>query len=522
MKLMKLAGAAATVALAVGLGVTLTPSAQATTLTAATHPSALTWGACPPAAEGDTSRDPRQQCATLRVPLDYRNPQRHTIEVEVSRIPAAKPDERLGVLLMNGGGPGPSLDVPSVFGSYLPKSVSDRYDMVAFDPRGISHSTPMTCGRTTEELTRDETLTVLSFPGADGSIDRNVDYSRRLAADCAAHSGDLLPYLTTANIARDMDRLRQALGEKTVSYYGISWGTYLGSVYRALFPRTIDRMVLDSSVDPTKRGYDDFRTFSGAVEDRWPDLAHYAAANAGTVGYGSTERRVRERYLSVTATLDRHPVTLAGSPAKLDGNLVRLFTFLLSYNDASLPQLGALWHAAGDFAAGTPTADDTALVESVANGFAAQGALPGIPADNLYTVGYAINCAEATWPHDLRQYQRNVTADRAAYPITAGAPANVAPCTFWPVQPLESRVDVRELGNRNVLMLQNFRDPATPLRSAQSLHRALGRDSVLVDVDAGGHGVLIHPQPSTCAVGALETYFTTGQLPAGDKHCGKA
>jgi pimeloyl-ACP methyl ester carboxylesterase len=132
------------------------------------------------------------------------------------------------------------------------------------------------------------------------------------ARQCAANGGDLLPYITTANVAHDMDGIRRALGERTVSYNGISWGTHLGSIYRALFPRTIDRMMIDSSVDPDKQGYDDFRSFSFAMEDRWPDLAKFGVDNAGTVHLGTTAAQVRKHYLALA---DEHASgVLAAAP----------------------------------------------------------------------------------------------------------------------------------------------------------------------------------------------------------------
>lgn len=487
----------------------------------AAHASALKWGACP------TGTPAPQQCAQLKVPLDYGAPHGRAIDIEVSRIPARKPAERKGVLILNGGGPGSSLDVPTLMGSLLPEQVRDRYDLVAFDPRGIGHSTPMTCGRDAGELVRDEQLEVLSFPAADGDISRNVSFARRMAAQCAAHSGDLLPHLTTANIARDIDRIRQALGERTVSYYGISWGTYLGAVYRTMFPQEIDRMVIDSSVDPGKRGYDDFRTFSEAMEDRWPDLAHFAVANEDMLHFGGTRRQVRQKYLRLTAALDRHPVTVAGTETPLDGNLVRLFTWQLSYNDASMiptgdapvPPLAELWRAADHLAAGRGTAADRAYVADLTENFIAGGTLDGVPQDNLFTVGWAISCGDQAWPRSVALYRHNVAADRAAYPLTAGAPANIAPCSAWATRPTTPEPKVRPLGKRNVLILQNRRDPATPLAGAREMRRAMGDDAVMVEVDAGGHGVLVHPHRNACAIGALNDYFVSGALPAKDTTC---
>ncbi|MFY0573217.1 alpha/beta fold hydrolase [Cystobacter fuscus] len=170
---------------------------------------ALVWGNCPGLPEGAT-RDPRQTCATLRVPLDYQHPEGRTLELTVSRIATARPDSRRGVLLLNPGGPGlEGLDHPSLLATVLSSEVLDHYDLIGFDPRGVGHSSPVTCGLTDVGFTD-----LFPYPAADGSIDANVALARETAARCAAStSGDVLPFITTANTARDMDRLRQALGK---------------------------------------------------------------------------------------------------------------------------------------------------------------------------------------------------------------------------------------------------------------------------------------------------------------------
>lgn len=474
----------------------------------------LVWGACP------TGTPAPQQCAELTVPLDYRTPKSRNIKIEVSRIPAADPAKRKGVLMVNGGGPSSSLDVPTAFGPLLAQEIRDSYDIVAFDPRGIGHSTPMNCGRTVDEMIRDQQLGLLSFPAPNGSIDRNIAYSVRMAEQCAANSGDLLSHLTTANIARDMDKIREALGERTVSYYGISWGTYLGSIYRVLFPQRVDRMVIDSSVDPNARGYEDFRLFSSAMEDRWPDLARFGVEQEDVVGLGATEAEVRQNYLAMTAELDRNPVTLDGTKARIDGNLIRLLTWQLSYNDGNFPQLAALWRAGVNLAQHKATDADRTFLRDSANTNITAGVMAGVPADNLFSVGWAISCGDKAWPSDYRAYSRTVQADRERYPLTAGAPANYAPCSAWsPSEPRQPEPKVTQTGNRNVLILQNRRDPSTPLRAAQGMKKAMGSDAIFVEVDAGGHGVLVHPDQNTCAIGAMNTYLVKGDLPAQDLTC---
>ncbi|MDY7090050.1 MAG: alpha/beta hydrolase [Actinomycetota bacterium] len=210
----------------------------------------------------------------------------------------------------------------------------------------------------------------------------------------------------------------------------------------------------------------------------------------------------------------------------INGNFVRLFTWQLSYSDAGLigtpeavPPMAQLWRAAGNAAAGHATATDRAVLAGMANGLVAKGTLPNVPQDNLFSAGWAFSCGDQAWPRSVKTYARNTAADRTAFPLTAGAPGNIAPCSAWPVHPKDPEPTVQPIGKRNVLILQNERDPSTPLRSAQGMRRAMGSDAALVTVDAGGRGVLVHPQPSACAIGALETYLTGGSLPATDLNC---
>src|SRR4051812_19412005 len=169
----------------------------------------LAWGQCPPAAPG-AERDPRLTCGTVRVPLDYRNPGGTTIEVAVSKLPTAQPGKRRGVLLLNPGGPAlPGLDTPGAMAPTLPPSVVESYDLIGFDPRGVEHSSPQSCG-----LADPTVAGLFPYPAADGPISANVDHARADAQRCASTAGEGLKHFTTANTARDLDRVRDALGEQ--------------------------------------------------------------------------------------------------------------------------------------------------------------------------------------------------------------------------------------------------------------------------------------------------------------------
>jgi pimeloyl-ACP methyl ester carboxylesterase len=477
----------------------------------------ITWGACPATADGIPA-DPRRTCGTVTVPLDHRRPHDRTITIAVSRIAAADPAKRHGVLLLNPGGPGlEGLNEPSEFAARASADVRDRYDLIGFDPRGVGHSAPVTCG-----LSAAEMVPASPFPAPDGSIDANVAFARSAAARCAQRSGAVLPYITTANTARDIDSIRQALGERTVSYYGGSYGTYLGAVYRELFPGRVDRMVLDSAVDPALVWYEQLRTQDGGMTVRFPDAARVAVANAATIGFGSTVDEVTARWTALAARLDQRPVTVPGAVVPLNGNVFRQYTYALLFQDSVLEPLAQAWRATADLADGKAAPDGITLLQAVMRVVTPSSTTsPDVPADNSIAAAYAITCGDTRYPGDVREYARNVAADRRADPLSAGFAANVWPCAFWPYAPREQPVRITSHGSRNVLIVQNDRDPATPVEPARGMRRALGHRSVLVTVDAGGHGLYGLQGPGACATVAVDTFLAGGMLPATDTHCPK-
>ncbi|WP_435159379.1 alpha/beta fold hydrolase [Amycolatopsis sacchari] len=245
----------------------------------------------------------------MQVPLDYRNPGGEQFEVAVSKLPAANSRDRRGALLLNPGGPAlPGLDRPGAVAPTLPPSVLAVYDLIGFDPRGVGHSTPQSYGLDDPSLAG-----LFPYPAADGSITANVDHARADAERCATNAGKKLQYFTTANTARDMDRIRTALGEEKISYWGRSYGTYLGAVYESLFPERADRVVLEGNVDPTKVWAQATDNWGKAMSERFPDAARVAAAQQATLGLGGTVDEVTQKYLALADRLDRTPAPVPGS-----------------------------------------------------------------------------------------------------------------------------------------------------------------------------------------------------------------
>jgi hypothetical protein len=183
-------------------------------------------------------------------------------------------------------------------------------------------------------------------------------------------------------------------------------------------------------------------------------------------------------------------------------------------HNETLPALARFWRAAATLAAGdAPTEADAAVLKQV---FADSPDEPGVPADNQISMTLALVCGDASWSRDVAGYARAVAADRGRFPLTAGMPANIWPCAFWS-RPVEPRVKVGSYGPRNVLILQNRRDHATPWETGLGMRKALGGRAAFVGADNGGH--YVYGTGNTCADRATNTFLTRGELPAKDLYC---
>ena len=466
-------------------------------LPATAAPATPAWEPCP----ADVAQlDPRVECANVRVPLDYRRPSGTTIDVAISRVRTAKPEQRVGVLLFNPGGPGGAgLNLSAIFARLLPQSVLDRYDLIGFDPRGIGRSTPVTCDLTEEQ--RTDLTKIVPYPRADGNIAGNVRYALGIAAACARTGDALLPFITTANTARDMDRIRAALGEPKISYLGYSYGSYLGAVYTSLFPRHTDRIILDSVVHPDRIWRDTLRAWGPAVEVRLGDFDRWAAARDDVYHLGATPGAVRQVFFDLVAKLDANPVPVNG--LLVDGNLFREVNRSSMYSDALFPTLAENYR----FLLDNP---------------ASAAAFPEVPPDNSPMGLFAVFCGDTRWPRSIARYQRDVRTDMVSSPAVGGMAANLWPCSVWPFPPREPPVQLAVHGPANVLLIQGLRDPATPYDGGPAMRSTLGKAARLVTVDIGGHGIAygVNANPNTCADDAATAFLITGRLPATDRFCG--
>ncbi len=458
------------------------------------HRQRLDWGVCDDAAlvaEGAV-------CADVAVPLDYGRPDGPIISIAVSRIPASDTAHRRGVLLTNSGGPGtPGLDAFELVGDVLEPDVLSRYDLIGFDPRGVAHSgRHQRCGWPVATPIRSAGI------GLPGFVTETA-LQARLAADCLV-GGDLawMRQLSTRNTARDMDVIRAALGEDRISYYGVSYGTYLGAVYSQLFPGRSDRMVLDSAIDPQRYWLGLQQDWGPAVEAAFDDWAGWVAVRDRQYHLGDSAPEVRGR---VEALIDR----AARSPIVVEG---------FGFDDHVLPNL--LWTMLRDARLNEALA---ASVRAVAD--AAEGRAPEVPAQLHQQIEYyehdedsvmvQIWCADAPMPADPAWYWNAIEAARPTQPIFAALADNIQPCAFWP-PPVEPPTVVDN--DVPALILSATGDNRTPHAHSLALHRQMAGSRLITLADTRIHMVL-RPGLSTCILDTTNGYFRDGDFPEDDRTC---
>ncbi|KFG00325.1 hydrolase [Streptomyces scabiei] len=512
--------------LAVSVTATLAPALATSTATAApaASPSTLSRSTASSfAAEGALDRYVKQkpkwkrcdadapakfQCATIKVPLDYRAPGGKRIDLAISRLKSTAPDKRHGVLFSNPGGPGGSgLYMPLGIQEMLPKAAQRKYDLIGFDPRGVGRSSPVSCGLKPKE---EDWLR----PYKKETFAKDVAWARGVANKCEKKAGGTLRHITTRNTARDMDLIRAILGEKKISYLGYSYGTYLGAVYTQLFPGRADRFVLDSAVEPARAWRGMIQWWAEGAEpafDRWTE---WAAARSKKYGLGDTPEKVDRTFWDLVARAEKKPIDVDGQPTTADDIRIGMRGAVFSPEFASEAMVELKKAAAGKPASAKKLAVFAGSVGTGTAGAAGGGA--EVPSDNSMASFWAVVCGDnsAAWSRDPESYRRDAIKDKRRYPLFGDFASSIKPCAFWgkSVEPA-TRVN-NKVGS---LVVQNEWDSQTPLPSGQALHADLKGSKMVTVLGGEGHGV--YPNGNACSDGAVNGYLLVGKLPAKDVTC---
>jgi pimeloyl-ACP methyl ester carboxylesterase len=452
----------------------------------------IAWGPCDPP-------DADLQCGTLAVPLDWDRPRGKTLDLAVVRRAASDPGRRIGSMLVNPGGPGQSgVDLVRGGGEDFDRWGGGRFDIVGWDPRGTNRSSPVDCF--TSDAARDRFWGGRTIPT---TAEESRAYQRKaveLARRCGQVSGDLLDHISTADTVRDLDALRAAVGDRKITYVGLSYGTVIGQTYLALFPGNVRAMLLDGLVDAAKYTTDaETRTandvaFADTVFDRFVALCQEAGkARCALAGNGES---VRSRVDRLFARIKKSPIP--APHADPPGALQYADLLTATFNPLRLPSEWPQFAKDLEAAAG---GDGSALLTN-ARPMTTPAGFAGA------TVSSAISCVDGpastpsrAWPAALDRF---TDSGKLWGPVLGWW--LWAPCASnWP-----GRTDDAYRGpwaftaEVPILLINNTFDPATSYPNAQATEKRIGNSTLLTN---NGYGHPTYQDPSVCIDRARTQYL---------------
>ncbi|MFG2998370.1 alpha/beta hydrolase [Streptomyces sp. NPDC048340] len=469
----------------------------------------LKWGDCeaPTVDEGGGQTPGKDwKCATLDVPLDYAKPEGETIPLALIRAQARDKDRRIGSLVFNFGGPGGSgiSTLPGAATEYA--ALRERYDLVSFDPRGVGRSAPVRCE---DDKQLDAYYAADSTPSTPEQEKVFVDNINKYQQACEQNSGKLLPHVGTPNAARDLDRIRRALGDDRLHYFGISYGTELGGVYAHLFPKNVGRAVFDAVVDPTKTSEEGAL---GQAKGFQLALGNFAqdCVNRGDACklQGSTAKEIEDNVIKLQKDLAAKPIPGIGGRQLTETSATNGIAQALYSKE-----LWPLLEQGLDEADGGQGQLLLALSDAL-NGRDQQGRYSNIGAANT-----AINCADSKERYSLAQTKSKLPGFRSASPVFGDFLGwGMMSCTGWPVAGVWDTPDVSAPGAAPILVIGNTGDPATPYEGARKMVERLG-PGVGVELTYKGEGHGAYNSGDKCVQEAVNSYLLDGKVPGANTVC---
>ncbi|MEY4582180.1 MAG: hypothetical protein RL701_6883 [Pseudomonadota bacterium] len=449
-------------------------------------PGMLTWSRC------DTF-----ECSTLDVPLDYAAPSGDQLKLALKRRRAS--GQRIGSLLINPGGPGGSaVDFLASFVQVAGAALLQRFDIVAFDPRGVGASAPINCHSTVQKLVATDPT-----PDNEAEWQASDDAAKAFADECAQKHMKVLPYLGTTNVARDMDQVRAALGDAKLTYLGFSYGTALGARYADLFPQRVRALVLDGALDVSLSALaislEQAQGFEQALTTYFAWCGRAASNCTWTAGMTPAAA-----FMQLSAAVENKPLSgrVPVGPGEFAlGVITPLYGGEDGYRTLS-QALGAAVRGNGSTL--------LALVDSYMDR-RADGSY-----GNMLEANNAVNCLDLPVP-DYQMLRAEEPRFNAAAPTfgTATLTGQLV-CSHWPVHAPQAPVP-KAVGAAPILVVGTTGDPATPYAWAEALSKQL-ESGVLLTYEGEGHTAYSRSVP--CIDDAVEAYLIAGTVPAAGKRCG--
>ena len=437
------------------------------------------------------------QCSTLKVPVDYSKPDGPTLDLAIVRRPARDQANRIGSLLVNPGGPGASA-IDLAENLQLPSAIRARFDLVGFDPRGVGRSSPLDCHSHLQEIyDADPTME------DQADIDHYLAVSKAFVDECATKYADLLPHLGTVDVAKDMDRVRAALGDEKLTYLGYSYGTSIGQQYARLFPTKVRAMLLDGIVDESQSGLDgaagQAQGFNSALNAFIADCDKSGCGINGEAGATID---------SIIAASERSPIPASGADRPASPGDVALAMGQALYAQFLWPRLGrALNDAQSGNATGLMNLADDYLQRN------ADGSYP-----NGFEIYFAVSCLDSVWPKDPKAVLDRAKQVGAQYPRVGEALVNdYVRCALWPTppQPLQP-IPANITGLAPIVLVSTTNDPATPYESGVRVAKSIPGARLVTNVGEG-HTVVAEGKP--CIDDMASAYLVDLKAPTNGLRC---
>ncbi|RNI00725.1 alpha/beta hydrolase [Micromonospora aurantiaca] len=475
------------------------------------------------------------ECATVRLPLDYDNPKGATTEVALLRVKARDQQRKVGSLFLNPGGPGGSGTSIALAAPYfLGDDLLDRFDIVGVDPRGVEASENIKCFRSVKDQTRAYAGLNVAFPWTKAEEKAYVAASKAVGKACSTTGKPLTGAASTAEVARDMDVLRRAVGDKLLSYLGFSYGTALGQYYANMFPDRFRALVVDGVLDPNawigqgsarnQLQETRLRSADGAYRALREILARCGEAGAEQCALASTGNPLAA-YDTVAKRLRKKPVVIEDPD---------FGSFTVSYADFVGATLGALydpygWQSVVDLTvqllALTDPAAGKAATATARKALAARAAQArqqrgyDFPYDNGLETFLTVDCTDAYHPKSADAWPALSAKEDKRAPYFGRAWAwGTSPCArnTWTVRDEDAWTGpFNRVTAAPVLVVGNYWDPATNYQGAVSSAKLLP-NSRLLSSDSWGHTAY---GTSACVTGRIDAYLLTGKLPAKGTLC---
>ncbi|MGW6359749.1 alpha/beta hydrolase [Streptomyces sp. NPDC055092] len=474
----------------------------------------LSWKDCPPPSESEGGGPPPSplpggaawQCATMEVPLDWDKPKGDTIGIALIRARSSGPeDKRIGSLIFNFGGPGGSgVTTLPAFGNEYAK-LRTRYDLVSFDPRGVGRSDGVECEN---DKQLDKHFQQDAMPDNSTETKELVGNITQFNDACEKNSGKVIPHVATTDAARDMDLMRQVLGDNELHYFGISYGTELGGVYAHLFPQNVGRAIFDGVVDPTQNSEESSLGQAKGFQLALDNYAKDCTSKVEDCPVGDTPEQVKAKIAKLLKDLDSKPIP--GVPPRdltqtAATNGIAQSLYSKDFWEYLTEGLTQAYEGDGRI---------LMLLSDSMNGRNENGTYSNIQAANV-----SVNCADDK-PRYTSAYVRSKLPEfRAASPLFGDYLAwGMLSCTDWAVPGAANHPDVSAPGSAPILVVGNTGDPATPYEGARKMVDALGKGvGVELTYEGQGHGA--YDSGNKCVRGAVDGYLLNGTMPKAGSVC---